>query len=83
MYIFLTTNARLALSRPHALRDHVGKVTRDIDGSTDPVSTKRKCKENQTAFTKKKKKGKTTMPDDFFFNQNTHTKNQQRMTFPL
>ncbi len=58
----LTTNTRLVLARLHALHSHVGKVTRDVGGSTDPVFTKRTCKESQTPFTKK---GKTTTSDDF------------------
>ncbi len=49
---FLTTNAHLALARLHALRRHSGKATRDVGGSTDPVFTKRTCKESQMPFKK-------------------------------
>ncbi len=62
MEYFLNTNALLALARIHALNNHVGKVTCDVGGSTDPVFTKQACKESQMAFTKK---GKTAMLDDF------------------
>ncbi len=40
---------------PHALRSHIGKVTRDVGKSTDPVFIKWTCKESQIPFTKKKK----------------------------
>ncbi len=63
IFKFLTTNACPAIAQLHALRSHVEKVTCDIGGSTDPVFTKRTCKESQTSFTKKK--GKTMMLDDF------------------
>ncbi len=58
-YILLTTNACLALVWPYAVCSHVGKVTRDIGGSTNPVFTKRMCKDPL-------QKGKATMLDDFW-----------------
>ncbi len=37
---FLTTNDHLTPTRPHALCNHVGKVTCDVGGSSNPVFTK-------------------------------------------
>ncbi len=34
-----------------ALYIHVGTITHDVDGSTDPVFTKWTCKESQITFT--------------------------------
>ncbi len=51
-------------TRLHALRCHVGRFARNVGGSTDPVFTKRTCKESQMPFTKT---GKTTTSDDFKF----------------
>ncbi len=48
----LTANAHLALARLHPLRNHIGKVTCDVVGSTDPMFTKRTCKESKIPFTK-------------------------------
>ncbi len=60
---FQTTNARPA--QPHALHSHIGKVTRDIGGTTDPVFTKQTCKESQMRLTKKLRVGKIMLLDNF------------------
>ncbi len=58
----ITNNALLALARLHALRNHVGKATRNVGGRTDPMFTKANVQENSNALYKK---GQTMVSDNF------------------
>ncbi len=51
----ITNNALLALAWLHALRNHVGKATRNVGGRTDPMFTNRTWKKIQMHLTKKVK----------------------------